>query len=94
MFAQPKTALTPQAATLLRHLNAAGSITQREAMADHSIQSLTKRVSELRRAGIPISTVNRKHPVTNQRYARYYLVDTPERLSAVRKALQEERRKG
>lgn len=63
--------LTPQARTVLAHLRKAGSITQREAIMDHSVQSLTKRISELREYGYDIRTEYRKHPITGQRYARY-----------------------
>jgi biotin operon repressor len=55
------------------HLKRAGSISQREALADYSVQSLTKRISELRDMGYNIMTQHKKHPVTGQRYARYVL---------------------
>jgi hypothetical protein len=58
---------------ILNHLRKTGSITQREAMIDYSIQSLTKRISELRDLGHNIVSVFRKHPTTGQRYARYTL---------------------
>lgn len=69
-----KDGLTPQALKLLLRLVNTGSVTQREAMIDHSIQSLTKRIHELRGAGYMIDTENRKHPITGQRYARYHFV--------------------
>lgn len=56
---------------LLSHFKKAGSISQREALADYSIQSLTKRISELRMRGYNIKTEHKKHPITGQRYARY-----------------------
>lgn len=56
---------------LKKHLKKTKSITQREAMVDYSIQSLTKRISELRALGMQIKTIWKKHPVTGQRYARY-----------------------
>lgn len=59
--------------TILNHIRRAGSISQREALIDHGIQSLTKRISELRIAGYKIKTIHKKHPVTGQRYARYSL---------------------
>ena len=40
---------------------------------DHHVQSLTKRVHELRTHGYDIQTVTKRHPVTKQRYARYVL---------------------
>lgn len=58
---------------ILNHLKKAGSITVREAMADYSIQSLTKRISELRDLGHNIQSVRRTHPTTKQSYVRYVL---------------------
>lgn len=62
-----------QLQTILSHLKRTKSISQREAMIDYSIQSLTKRISELREMGYNIKTVHKKHPVTGQRYARYVM---------------------
>lgn len=59
--------------TIIHHLMRSGSISQREALIDYSIQSLTKRISELRDEGFEIQTQHKKHPVTGQRYARYVL---------------------
>ena len=60
---------------ILCHLKRVKSkgLSQREAMLDYSIQSLTKRISELRDMGHRIKTIHKKHPVTGQRYARYVL---------------------
>jgi hypothetical protein len=58
---------------LLSHFKKANSISQREALVDYSIQSLTKRISELKAMGHNIQTQFKKHPVTGQRYARYVL---------------------
>lgn len=58
---------------LLQHLKKVRSISQREALIDHGIQSLTKRISELRSFGYNIKTVHKKHPITGQRYARYVM---------------------
>lgn len=65
--------ITPQAHVVLSHIKRAGSITQREAIADHSVQSLTRRIAELRDAGFPVRGEQRKHPLTGQRYMRYSL---------------------
>lgn len=65
--------LTPQALTVLMHITRAGSITQREAIMDHSVQSLTRRITEIRSAGFKILREDKKHPMTFQRYARYTL---------------------
>lgn len=68
--------ITPQARVVLQHMRSTrdGSITMREAMADHSVQSLTKRISELKDAGYEILTDFCFNPVTKQRYARYFLI--------------------
>lgn len=58
---------------IIDHLKKAKSISQREALIDHGIQSLTKRISELRTMGYSIKTQHKKHPVTGQRYARYVM---------------------
>lgn len=58
---------------ILNHLVRTGSITQREALIDYSIQSLTKRISELRGFGYRIKSEKRLHPTTGQRYVRYVL---------------------
>ncbi len=63
--------LTPQAALLLQYITTHGSVTQREALMDLKIQSLTKRVSELRNY-FDIATEFRHHKTTGQRYARYH----------------------
>jgi biotin operon repressor len=67
-----------QTQQLLKHLRTAGSITQREAIMDHSIQSITRRITDLREHGFNIHSVQKTHPVTGQRYVRYVL-GTPER---------------
>lgn len=58
---------------LFAHLKRTGSISQREALVDYSIQSLTKRISELRDMGVKIEIQHKKHPMTGQRYVRYVL---------------------
>lgn len=65
--------ITPQAQIVLTHIQRAGSITQREAVVDYSVQSLTRRITELRDAGFGIERELRFHPITGQRYARYSL---------------------
>lgn len=64
-------ALTPQAVTLLMHIATHGSVTQREALLDLSVQSLTKRISELR-AHFVIVSDKRVHKTSQQRYVRYF----------------------
>jgi biotin operon repressor len=58
---------------ILKHMKAQGSISQREALLDYSVQSLTKRISELREDGHNIHRELHKHPITGQRYARYFI---------------------
>ena len=60
---------------ILKHLRASKGLTVREALVDYSIQSFTKRISELRSLGYQIDGVKGKHPVTNQRYTRYVLTE-------------------
>lgn len=58
---------------ILKHIKSNGSISQREAIMDYSVQSLTKRIAELRQEGHKIVTERKTHPVTKQSYARYRL---------------------
>jgi len=67
-----KTGMT-QNQIIMKHLKKAGSITVREAMVEYSIQSLTKRVQELRESGNHIMSHVKYHPVTSQKYVRYTL---------------------
>lgn len=65
-----------QTERIVRHLEAFGSITSLEAMQEYGIMRLASRVSDLKRAGIPIrvetvSGKNRYGEVTS--YARYWL---------------------
>lgn len=60
---------------IIKHLEKAGSITVREALVDYSIQSLTKRIQELRQSGFDIISTVKRHPITGQQYTRYSLED-------------------
>ena len=60
---------------ILNHLRKTKGLTQREAMIDYSIQSFTKRISELRKLGFRIDGVKGVHPITGQRYTRYVLIE-------------------
>ena len=71
MNATPNT----QHTLILKHLRATKGLTVREALIDYSIQSFTKRISELRKLGYRIDGVKGKHPVTGQRYTRYVLTE-------------------
>lgn len=65
--------LSPLASKVLQHIRRAGSISAREAMADHGITSasLARRICDLEEAGINIKRERRKHPMTHQHYTRY-----------------------
>ncbi len=67
--------MTNQLKLILKHLRATKGLTQREAMIDYSIQSFTKRISELRKMGYRIDGIKGKHPITGQRYTRYVLIE-------------------
>ena len=60
---------------ILKHIEATGSISQREAFLDYSIQSLTRRIRDLREAGYNVISRGVTHPITKQRYTRYFLED-------------------
>ncbi|KVO83298.1 hypothetical protein WL21_09710 [Burkholderia ubonensis] len=64
--------LTPQAQTVLRHLQSVGSITNVEANAVHRVRSLSRRITEIRGAGFRISKIRRRD-CTGQQYVRYSL---------------------
>ena len=64
-----------QHSKIMNHLRTTGSITVREAMIEYSISSLTKRVHELRGMDYDIESVRKTHPVTGQRYTRYFLLE-------------------
>lgn len=65
-----------QGEKIVQHLKKAGSITVREAIVEYSIQSLTKRIQELREAGYNIISNVKFHPITGQKYVRYTLENT------------------
>lgn len=58
---------------ILNHMRKNGSITQREAYIDYSIQNFSARLSELKDVGHNIEKVTKVHPTTGQSYSRYYL---------------------
>mgnify|MGYP003681126803 FL=1 len=60
---------------IIKHLQTTKGITVREAIIEYSISSLTKRVHELRGLGYDIESVRKSHPVTGQRYTRYFLLE-------------------
>jgi hypothetical protein len=62
-----------QCESIINHMKRTGSITMREALIDHGVQCLTKRIQELREAGWAIVSERKNHPITGQRYTRYRL---------------------
>lgn len=56
---------------ILSHIRKAGGITQRDAIMDYSIQSLTRRITDLRDAGHKIESISKSHPTTGQAYTEY-----------------------
>ena len=66
-------ALSPQATRVLRHLEKVGHITNVEAHMVLKARSVSRRITELRRAGFPIQR-EFKRDSQGQRYARYHLV--------------------
>lgn len=71
------TSLTPLSRKVLQHMRRAGSISAREAMADHGITSasLARRVCDLEEAGYEVERIRKTHPITGQKYTRYALVE-------------------
>ena len=66
--------LSPLARKILGFMEKNGSITAREAyleLQETTSGSLTRRISEMREAGIPVKRVRKLHPVTGRRYTRY-----------------------
>ena len=66
-----------QHSIILKHLRIRKTkgLSGREAVVDYSIQSFTKRISELRKLGYNIESVKGKHDITGQRYTRYVLLE-------------------
>lgn len=64
-----------QEQTVLHHLQTSGSITSFEAMMDHHIVHLPKRIHLLRAEGHDIKAVWKTNEVTKKRYVRYYLLN-------------------
>ena len=60
-----------QVEQLIQHLDAIGSITQREAYLEYNIQSFHRRLSDLRAMGLHLKAEQKKNPVTGQDYTRY-----------------------
>jgi predicted transcriptional regulator len=65
--------LSPQALTVLNHLEAAGSITNVDAHVVLKVRSVSRRITELTDAGYVINK-EWKRDTTGQRYVKYHLV--------------------
>jgi len=65
----------PMEDLILAHLISKGHITPVEAQAMFRCRSVSRRITTLRRAGIPIISVHRKDSM-GQRYVRYELVQS------------------
>lgn len=67
--------LSPLARTIYRHMQRAGSISAREAMADMGITSasLARRICDIEAEGFAVRRERRVHPVSQQPYTRYSL---------------------
>lgn len=67
--------MKPQLKTILNHLNTTGSITNREAIVDYNIMSLSRRIRDLEEDwGVQFKRELKAHPVTGQRYMRYHVL--------------------
>tara|TARA_R110000796_G_scaffold74359_1_gene166983 strand:- start:201 stop:452 length:252 start_codon:yes stop_codon:yes gene_type:complete len=64
-----------QTEQVINHLKITGSITNREALLDYQIASLSKVISTLRAEGYVILGTWRKHPITRNNYKRYWVTD-------------------
>lgn len=74
----PYSTLSPQAQTVLQHMRRAGSISAREAMADHGITSaaLARRICDLEAGAYTIKRKRKTHPLTGKLYTRYSVVES------------------
>lgn len=70
-------ALPPLSRTVYLHMKRAGSISARDAMADHGITSasLARRICDIEAEGFEIKRDRRVHPLTQRPYTRYTLAD-------------------
>ena len=63
-----------QAETVLKHMKKNGSITAYEAVMDHQIIHLPRRICDLIEQGVQIRKEWKKNNATGKRYIRYHLV--------------------
>lgn len=77
VYPQGFSALTDQARKVYQHMKKAGHITARAAMADYGISSgaLTKRITDIQRAGFEVKKERARHPIHQRLYTRYSLAE-------------------
>lgn len=76
---------------ILRHIREAGHITNKQAMVDYSIASLSRRITDLETLGFKFAREWASHPTTGQRYVRYRFAEGSARSMG---ALNNEQRTG
>ena len=64
-----------QTDVVIKHLSITGSISNREAILEYGIASLTKVISTLRKDNYKILGTWRTNPITLNRYKRYWVMD-------------------
>jgi hypothetical protein len=68
--------MTPQAKTILKHLETHGSISTMEAITVYRVFRLSARIQQIRDYGLPVVTEMRKD-ASGKSYARYWHPDAP-----------------
>lgn len=73
--------LSPLAKKIILHMQKAGSISARDAFTDLDITSasLTRRITDITEAGIPIKRASKINPATGKRYTRYSIDNPPKK---------------
>ena len=72
--------LAPQSRLVYQHMKRAGSISPRDAMADHGMAAgtLARRICDIEVEGFTINRERKTHPITGNRYTRYTLAEAQE----------------
>ena len=81
--------LTPQMRSILNHVKRVGYITPREARDNYQIESLSRRMCDFKDLGWEVRSELTAHPVTGQRYTRYYLT-SPEQVAERKRQEQQQ----
>lgn len=66
---------------LIRHLLKKNTITNREAIAEHRIMALPRRIADLEEMGVEFKRHHCTNAVTGQRYVRYTATHIPHTLA-------------